>query len=193
MTEQSPSSVSSETVAGSGIDLSGVLGDLIRDVPDFPRAGVMFKDITPMLASGGAFAACIEALSAAFADHPVDKVIGVEARGFILAAPVALRLGVGFVPVRKPGKLPWETETQEYSLEYGTDHLQIHRDAIRPGERVLIVYDVLATGGTATAAARLVEGVGGELIGFGFLMELAFLAGRDGIGSYPIHTLLTYG
>lgn len=168
------------------------LAPFIRDIPDFPKEGVVFKDITPLLGSGAAFAACIDGIAAAFEDRPVDKVIGVEARGFILAAPVALRLGAGFVPVRKPGKLPWEIERQEYELEYGTDLLEIHRDAVTPGERVLIVDDVLATGGTAAATTRLVEEVGGEVVGLGFLIELAFLSGRAGIGRYDIATLLTY-
>jgi adenine phosphoribosyltransferase len=165
----------------------------IRDIPDFPKEGVVFKDITPLLGSGEAFAACIDGLVAAYDGQPIDKVIGVEARGFILAAPVALRLGAGFVPVRKPGKLPWEIERQEYQLEYGTDLLEIHRDAIGHDERVLIIDDVLATGGTAAATARLVEEVGGQVVGFGFLIELAFLSGRAGIGRYDVSTLLTYG
>ena len=165
---------------------------LIRNVPDFPKPGIQFKDITPLLGSGPAFAACIDALAGAFEGQVVDKVIGVEARGFIFAAPVALRLGAGFVPVRKPGKLPWLIERQAYQLEYGTDLLEIHRDAVRTGERVLIVDDVLATGGTAAATARLVESVGGQVVGFGFLMELAVLSGRARIDGYEITTLLTY-
>lgn len=168
------------------------LAAFIRDIADFPKEGVVFKDITPLLGSPAAFAACIDGLAAALGDRPVDKVIGVEARGFILAAPVALRLGAGFVPVRKPGKLPWAIEREAYQLEYGTDLLEIHRDAISDGERVVIIDDVLATGGTAAATARLVEGVGGEVVGFGFLMGLAFLSGRAGISRYDIATLLTY-
>ncbi|MCB0987770.1 MAG: adenine phosphoribosyltransferase [Microthrixaceae bacterium] len=170
------------------IDLSA----FIRDVPDFPSDGVLFKDITPMLASSAAFPVCIDGLAAAFEGERVDKVIGVEARGFILAAPVALRLRAGFVPVRKPGKLPWKTESREYSLEYGTDQLEIHRDGLNKGDRVVIIDDVLATGGTAGATARLVEDLGGTIVGFGFLMELAFLPGRDRISDYRISSLLTY-
>lgn len=136
----------------------GWLKDLIRDIPDFPEPGVVFKDITPLLASGEALSWCVRTLADAFAERPIDKVIGVEARGFILAAPVALRLGAGFVPVRKAGKLPWHVNSETYDLEYGVDSLEIHRDALTPGERVLIIDDVLATGGTALATARLGPG-----------------------------------
>src|SRR6266576_5431617 len=139
----------------------------------------MFRDITPLLAAADAFALTVDALAAPFADEPVDKVLGIEARGFVFAAPVAYRRGAGFVPVRKVGKLPWEIEQEEYVLEYGTDLLEIHRDAVQPGERVLIVDDVLATGGTASAALALAERLGGEVVGFAFFIELAFLHGRD--------------
>ena len=164
----------------------------IRDIPDFPSPGIVFKDITPMLGHPGAFRSAIDQLAAPFADAEVAKVLGTEARGFILAAPVADRYGAGFVPVRKAGKLPWEIERQEYELEYGTDLLEIHRDAIAPGERVLIVDDVLATGGTAAATARLVEKLGGEVAGFAFLIELAFLPGREKLGGRPITSVITY-
>lgn len=164
----------------------------IRDIPDFPSPGVVFKDITPLLADGPALRSCIESMSTPFSGDGIDKVIGVEARGFILAAPVAATLGVGFVPVRKPGKLPWEIEHQEYALEYGTDRLEIHRDAVAPGERVLIVDDVMATGGTAAAAASLVERLGGEVVGLSFLIELAFLNGRNLLPGRRISTVLTY-
>ena len=169
------------------------LADHIRDIPDFPRPGVVFKDITPLLGDAKAFRFSVDALADRFADHTVDRVLGIEARGFILAAPVAYRFHAGFVPVRKAGKLPWEIERQEYALEYGTDLLEIHRDGVHPGERVLIVDDVLATGGTAAATARLVERLGGQLVGFGFLIELAFLAGRRHLHDHPVTSLVSYG
>ena len=164
----------------------------IRDIPDFPKPGVVFKDITPLLAHAEGFRATVDAIAACFDGQPVDKVLGVEARGFILAAPVADRLGSGFVPVRKAGKLPWEIEQQEYELEYGTDLLEIHRDAIHPGERALIVDDVLATGGTAAATVRLVERLGGEVVGLGFALELTFLGGRSKLANHKIASLLEY-
>jgi adenine phosphoribosyltransferase len=173
---------------GSPLDLASH----IRDIPDFPKPGVVFKDITPLLADPVAFAACIDALAAPLDGTEVHKVLGVEARGFIVAAPVAYRFGAGFVPVRKAGKLPWEIERQEYELEYGTDLLEIHRDAVRPGEKVVIIDDVMATGGTAAATARLVEKLGGEVVGFGFLIELAFLGGRAKLPGHQISSLLTY-
>lgn len=165
----------------------------IRDVPDYPKPGVLFKDLTPLFANHGEFAAVIGALTAAFDAAEVDVVVGVEARGFIVAAPVALRLQAGFVPVRKPGKLPFTVESQSYELEYGTDLLEIHRDAIQPGQRVLVIDDVLATGGTAAATARLVERLGGTLVGYGFLLELGALGGRARLGDVPITALVTDG
>jgi adenine phosphoribosyltransferase len=170
-----------------GVDLAGH----IREIPDFPKQGVVFKDITPLLGHPDAFAACIDALADPYADDGVVKVLGTEARGFILAAPVAYRFGAGFVPVRKAGKLPWEIERQEYELEYGTDLLEIHRDAVRPGDRVLIVDDVLATGGTAAATARLAEKLGASVVGFAFLIELGFLGGRAALGDHRITSLVT--
>jgi len=168
---------------------------LVVDVPDFPEPGVGFKDITPLLADHAAFAAVIEGLAAAGRDETgatvVDKVAGMEARGFILAAPVALTLGVGFVPVRKVGKLPRETHQVSYALEYGEATLEVHRDAISPGERVLLVDDVLATGGTVAATRELVESCGGTVTGVAVLMELSFLPGRETIGDLPLHSLLT--
>ncbi len=160
-----------------GIDV-GYLKERIRDIPDFPRPGVGFKDITPLLADAAAFGACVDLLADHFAERAVDKVVGVEARGFIVAAPIAHRLAAGFVPVRKAGKLPWRVQREEYTLEYGTDVLEVHADAVAPGERVLIVDDVLATGGTAIAAARLAERLGAATVGFGCVIELAFLGGR---------------
>lgn len=168
------------------------LTEFIRDINDFPKPGVVFKDITPLLGDAAAFASCVDQLAAPYADDGVSKVLGVEARGFILAAPVAYRFGAGFVPVRKAGKLPWEIERQEYELEYGTDLLEIHRDAIQPGERVLVVDDVMATGGTAAATARLVEKLGGTVVGFCFLIELGFLNGRESIPDQRITSLITY-
>ena len=168
---------------------------LIIDVPDYPEPGIVFKDITPLLADHAAFTAVVEALAAAGRDDTgataVDKVVGMEARGFILAAPVALALGVGFVPVRKVGKLPRETYQVSYALEYGEATLELHRDAVSPGERVLLVDDVLATGGTVAATRELVESCGGIVTGVAVLMELSFLPGRDTIGDLPLHALLT--
>src|SRR4249920_217054 len=149
------------------------LEGLVRDVHDFPKPGIVFKDVTPLWADVSAFRFSIDAIADHFAGVDVDRVVGIEARGFIFAAPVAYRFGAGFVPVRKPGKLPWEIEQEEYTLEYGSDLLEIHTDAIHPGERVLIVDDVLATGGTAAASARLVEKLGGEVAGLAFVVELA--------------------
>jgi adenine phosphoribosyltransferase len=166
---------------------------LIRDVPDFPSPGVLFKDITPLLGDPAAFATVVDRLAEHFVGRHVDKVVGIESRGFIVAAPVAERLGAGFVPVRKPGKLPWETEAEDYELEYGSDRLEVHRDAIAPGERVAIVDDVIATGGTAAATARLVERLGGEVIGLGFVIELAFLHGAASLDGRDHMSLLTYG
>lgn len=156
--------------------------DLIRDVVDFPRPGVVFKDITPLLADARAFRYCVEALAGRFAGEGVDKVIGVEARGFIIAAPVAYHLGAGFVPVRKKGKLPGPVYSYTYGLEYGTDTLEVHRDALAAGERVLVVDDVLATGGTALATKRLTEQLGAMTVGFGCVLELSFLGGREKLG-----------
>ena len=172
---------------------AGWLKEHIRDIPDFPKAGVVFKDITPLLADVEAFRFAVGALIEHFGGVPVDKVLGIEARGFILAAPVAYGLGAGFVPVRKAGKLPWQIEQEEYALEYGTDLLEIHRDALHPGERALIVDDVLATGGTAAATVRLVEKLGGTVAGVGFVIELAFLECRSGIEGHDVVSLISYG
>jgi adenine phosphoribosyltransferase len=168
------------------------LKEHIRDIPDFPKPGVTFKDITPLLAHGKAFNAAVEALSDRFVDRGIDKVLGIEARGFIFAAPIAYRLDVGFVPVRKAGKLPWEIEKQEYELEYGTDLLEIHRDAVHPGERALVIDDVLATGGTAAATIRVVEKLGGAIVGLGFVVELGFLGGRRKLEGHEAVSLVTY-
>jgi len=165
---------------------------LIRDVPDFPQEGIVFKDITPLLANEIAFSTVIDLIVVHFGRGNVDKVVGIEARGFILASPVAYHFGAGFVPVRKKDKLPWETEAAEYELEYGTATLEIHRDAIAAGERVLIVDDVLATGGTARATADLVERIGGKVVGIACLIELGFLQGRSKLDGYDLFTLISY-
>jgi adenine phosphoribosyltransferase len=172
--------------------VSGLVASRLRDVPDFPRAGVVFKDITPLLGDPGALAGAVSALAEPFAERGITKVVGIEARGFVVGAPVALHLGAGFVPVRKPGKLPGATESEEYELEYGTDRLEIHADAIEPREQVLIVDDVIATGGTAAAAVRLVERLGGTVVGLGFVIELAFLDGRAQLAGHQHVSLLTY-
>ncbi len=152
----------------------------------------MFKDITPLLADPVAFTAVVDDLAGHFADRPVTKVLGVEARGFILAAPIAYRFGAGFVPVRKAGKLPWQIEREEYELEYGTDLLEIHQDAVSEGDQVLVIDDVLATGGTAAASCRLVEKLGGTVCGLGFVMELTFLSGRAKLEGRDMMSLLVY-
>ena len=165
---------------------------LIRDIPDFPQKGIVFKDITPLLADENAFSSVIDLIVVHYGRGNIDKVVGIEARGFILASPVAYHFGAGFVPVRKAEKLPWVTEKEEYALEYGTATLEIHRDAIRPGERVLIVDDVLATGGTARATARLVERLGAKVVGLACVIQLEFLNGRRALQNYDVFSLLTY-
>jgi len=171
---------------------SGWLKDFVRDIPDFPRPGVVFKDITPLLSDVEAFRYSVDALMGRFSGRRIDKVLGIEARGFIFAAPIAYHFGAGFVPVRKAGKLPWEVEKQEYVLEYGTDLLEIHRDALEGGEQVLIVDDVLATGGTARATAHLVERLGAQVAGLGFVVELGFLGGRGKVEGYEVVSLIEY-
>ena len=165
---------------------------LIRDVPDFPDPGLVFKDITPVLAHPDAMSTIIDLIVVHFGRGTVDKVVGIEARGFILAAPVAYHFNAGFVPIRKEGKLPWETVSEEYELEYGTATIELHEDAIEDGERVLIVDDVLATGGTARAAASLVERGGGVIRGIACLIELEFLKGRQKLTDYELHTFIRY-
>jgi adenine phosphoribosyltransferase len=165
---------------------------LVRDIADYPRPGVMYRDITPLLGDADGFHRAITELGARFDDVGIDRVLGMEARGFIVAAPVAYRIKAGFVPVRKAGKLPWAVVREEYRLEYGTDKLEMHRDAIRPGERVLVIDDVLATGGTAAATCRLVEELGGVVVGLGFLIEIAALNGRAKLGERLIESLASY-
>jgi adenine phosphoribosyltransferase len=171
---------------------TAALRALVREIPDFPQPGVLFRDITPLLADPSALHEVVERLAEVFEDRGVDKVVGIEARGFVIAAPVAVRLGAGFVPVRKVGKLPFTVEAQEYELEYGTDRLEIHQDAIAAGERVIVVDDVIATGGTAAATVRLVETLGGAVLGLGFVIDLAFLGGRATLDGRDVLALLTY-
>ncbi len=165
---------------------------LIRDVPDFPKPGIVFKDITPVLADPSAMRFVCDALSAPFRDAGITKVLGIESRGFIFGTPVAAALDVGFVPARKPGKLPWKTTAVSYELEYGTDSLEIHRDAVGPGDRVLIVDDLLATGGTAEACMKLVRALDAEIAGVAFVIELGFLGGRARLEGAPIHALVDF-
>jgi adenine phosphoribosyltransferase len=167
------------------------LADHLRDVPDFPKPGIVFKDLTPLLADVEAFRFSVDALAERVAERSVEKVVGVEARGFIFASAVAYRLGSGLVPVRKPGKLPWRTASETYELEYGTDSLEIHEDAISSGDDVYVIDDVLATGGTAAATCRLVEGLGGRVAGVGFVVELGFLSGRAKLPDYDVVSLIT--
>ncbi|MGD9995609.1 MAG: adenine phosphoribosyltransferase [Ilumatobacteraceae bacterium] len=177
------------TTAAQG---SSWIVDLVRDIADYPQAGTTFRDITPLLGNGRAFGRAVTELADRFVGLGVDRVLGMEARGFILAAPVAFRLGAGFVPVRKAGKLPWAVVREEYSLEYGSDKLEMHRDAIHPGERVLVIDDVLATGGTAGATCRLVEELGGVVAGLGFMIEIAGLNGRSRLGEHHVESLARY-
>jgi adenine phosphoribosyltransferase len=176
---------------GAGFDTVERLRALIRDVPDFPQEGIVFKDITPLLADDDGFSSAIDLIVVRYGRGNVDKVVGIEARGFILAAPIALALGAGFVPVRKPGKLPAETHSLSYDLEYGSETLEMHVDAIVRGQRVLIVDDVLATGGTAKATVDLVREAGGTVHGVAVLMELSFLPGRATLGDVPLTALRT--
>jgi adenine phosphoribosyltransferase len=168
------------------------LRSLIRDVPDYPKPGILFKDITPLLADARAFAAATRMLAVPFLESRVTHVVAIESRGFILGAPVAQQLGAGFVPVRKPGKLPYLRRREEYALEYGTDALEVHDDAVGSAARVLIVDDVLATGGTAAATCRLVESLGATVVGFSFLLALTFLPGRARLGDRRVSALLDY-
>lgn len=164
----------------------------IRDVPDFPKEGILFKDITPLVADPQAFRGCVDLMAERFAGTPFDRLVAIEARGFIFGAALASVLGKGLSLVRKPGKLPWRTDREGYGLEYGEDVLEIHEDAVAPGERVLIVDDLLATGGTAEAACRLVERRGGEVVALAFVVELAFLRGRERLQGRTVHSLVQY-
>jgi adenine phosphoribosyltransferase len=164
----------------------------IRNVPDFPKPGIQFKDITPVLADPALFASSVELLTAEFKPGSIDAVVGIEARGFIFAAGAALRLQCGFVPVRKKGKLPWKTLEQSYDLEYGSNTIAIHQDALRPGARVLLIDDVLATGGTAAAAAALIQQAGADIRQVLFVIELGFLSGRARLPGLPVRSLVTF-
>jgi len=168
------------------------LKQLIRDVPDFPKKGIIFKDITPLIGNPKAYQKAINAFAERYKEKKIDKVVSVEARGFLFGAPLAYKLGAGIIPVRKPGKLPFHTNRIDYELEYGTDSLDIHKDAIKNGERVLIVDDLLATGGTITAVSKLVEQLKGEIIELAFLIELKFLNGREKLKQYPVFSLITF-
>ncbi|HSL73512.1 MAG TPA: adenine phosphoribosyltransferase [Ilumatobacteraceae bacterium] len=170
----------------------GALRNMVREIRDYPTEGVTFRDITPLLGDGTTFAAAVNALVDEFPNLSIDRVVGVESRGFLFASAVAYRMGAGLVPVRKAGKLPWAVVREEYDLEYGSDKLEIHRDAIHPGERILIIDDVLATGGTAAATARLVETLGGVIAGLGFVIELDELGGRARVGERTVRSLLRY-
>jgi adenine phosphoribosyltransferase len=171
---------------------SSILANLVRDIEDFPKPGVTFKDITPLLANPEAFSSAVDAIVVSFGRGQIDKVVGIEARGFIIAAPVAYHFNAGFVPLRKAGKLPYDTLSQSYDLEYGSETLELHSDAISSDDRVLIVDDVLATGGTAAAACELVERTGATVSGLAFIIELSFLEGAKRISDYNYTSLLTY-
>jgi len=168
------------------------LKKIIREVPDFPRKGILFYDVTTLLRLPAALKEVIDSFVDQYSGKHVDIVIGMESRGFIFAPPVACRLGAGFVPVRKPGKLPWKTKTVTYDLEYGKDALEIHEDAVQPGQRVLIVDDVIATGGTAAATVRMAREMGAEVIGAAFLIELTFLKGKEKLNGTPFFSILQY-
>ncbi|MFQ5701134.1 MAG: adenine phosphoribosyltransferase [Acidobacteriota bacterium] len=170
-----------------------VYSRLIRDVPDFPKHGIVFKDITPLLRDPQGLTGALEALAGHHETERIDAIASIEARGFILGGALASRLGAGFIPLRKPGKLPHETMRQTYALEYGTDAIEIHRDAVKPGDRILVHDDLLATGGTARAAVELIRKLGGEIVGASFLVELDFLHGREKLAGVPVFSLIHYG
>jgi len=168
------------------------LKSYIREVPDFPKPGILFYDITTLLQDAHAFRMTVDRFVWLFSTLHIDKVVGIESRGFLFGPGLAYNLNAGFVPVRKPGKLPWESVSQSYDLEYGVDRVEMHQDAVEEGERVLIVDDLLATGGTASATAQLVESVGGKVVGFGFVIELGFLNGRRKLAGYETEALIRY-
>jgi adenine phosphoribosyltransferase len=168
------------------------LKSLIRDVPDFPKPGIVFKDITTLLNNPDGLRYSIDSLAERVADLKPDYIVGMESRGFIFGTPLAYKMGVGFVPVRKPGKLPADTHSVEYELEYGSDRLEIHQDAFHPGSRILVIDDLIATGGTAAATAQLIQQTGSSLVGFGFIIELTFLEGRKNLPDVPIVSLIEY-
>ncbi|MGE5100125.1 MAG: adenine phosphoribosyltransferase [Deltaproteobacteria bacterium] len=180
------------TTVRANDELERRVKELIRDIPDYPKPGILFKDITPLLADAAAFAAATDGMADAFSDSDITHVVAIESRGFILGGPVAQRLRAGFIPVRKPGKLPSTTRNERYELEYGSDVLEIHADACDSTSRVLIIDDVLATGGTADATLRLVESLGATVIGFSFLVALSFLTGQQRLRERRVHTLAVY-
>ncbi|MBI3038825.1 adenine phosphoribosyltransferase [bacterium] len=165
---------------------------IIRDVPDFPKKGILFKDITPLLLHPGAFSQAVDELVAPYKFSKLSAIAGIESRGFILGAAMALKLGVGFIPIRKPNKLPYKTRKKQYSLEYGSDTVEVHEDAVKTGERVLLVDDVIATGGTAKAASELLRELGGELVGIAFLVELTFLKGIEKLSGEKVFSLIKF-
>ena len=168
------------------------LVDYIRDVADFPKPGIMFKDITPLLANHAALEACIDQFVAEYADQEIDVIAAAEARGFLFAVPLAMKLGIGMVPIRKPGKLPYEKKSYSYDLEYGTDTLEMHVDAVKPSQKVLVIDDLLATGGTVSACCEMIEELGAEVVGCAFLIHLAFLDGAKKLAKYPVFSLVDY-
>jgi adenine phosphoribosyltransferase len=169
-----------------------LLKDLVRDIPDFPKKGIMFKDITPLLQNPSSLKEIVNKITEHYANQKIDIVVGAEARGFLIGPAVAINLDAGFVPVRKPGKLPYETASETYELEYGTDTLEIHRDAIKAGDNVLMLDDLLATGGTMAASCKLVESLNGKIAGCAFIIELGFLNGKDLLRKYDIFSLIKY-
>lgn len=174
------------------MSIEALIKDNIKDVPDFPKPGILFKDITPLLSAPEVLSAIIDHLAAHFADSGITHLAGVESRGFIFGTALAYKMGVGLVLVRKPGKLPRETHSVSYELEYGTDTLEVHKDDLGEGDKVLIIDDLLATGGTAEAAGRLIQATGADVAGLCVIIELAFLNGRDRLGTLPVHSLATY-
>jgi len=192
MTPSVQRSNESSAIAPGNVREAARLKSLIRDIPDYPKPGILFKDITPLLADAEGFVLATRLMAEPFADGGVTHIVAIESRGFILGAPVAQQLGAGFVPVRKPGKLPHTKRREEYALEYGTDALEVHDDAVGATARVLIVDDVLATGGTAAATCRLVESLGATVVGLSFLLALSFLSGAERLGGRRVSSILTY-
>jgi adenine phosphoribosyltransferase len=168
------------------------LADYIRDIPDFPQPGIVFKDVTPLMKDPAALQESIRALAERFRDRQIDYVVGIESRGFIFGTPLALELGVGFIPIRKPGKLPYHTERIDYTLEYGSGSLEIHADALAKGHRILVIDDLLATGGTVSGTRALIERLGGHVVGAGFVVELSFLHGREKLEGLDVQSLIQY-
>jgi adenine phosphoribosyltransferase len=172
--------------------MASELRPLIREIPDFPKPGILFRDVTPLLGNGPAFRSCVRQLCERVAAQRPQMIAGIESRGFIFGASVAVELGLGFVPIRKPGKLPWKTRQERYALEYGTDAIEVHEDALGPATRVALVDDLLATGGTAGAAIKLLQGLGGKVVVAGFVIELVALGGRKHLGDVPAEVLISY-